>query len=329
MGEQVVRARDLRRGVLAGENAPVRPRGGLKFRRSTTGRPTALRPDRSTLFKPGKKGVVALNPAQALRLSDRGGESRHAVRVQRVARPVTCTRPRCPRPRRRCRIRSRTSRRWFRASPPSFILSASGKFGDADQVPGLGAARRQGPVRRLRGMVDQVTRWIAVEAKGDGVLPGCVTSEQAQLRAVLPIPELSTSTKLLVSYYLPGDGPGVKGHPHPHPPINPPGDGSRSVRVAVHARDQCARAGHTVGRAFDARAQPRRHGISTRGNCMRVGTGLKVRVGAISGGELCGASRRSSLPSTPDATQKPATMLGPILHADETATSTPRHATRA
>ena len=55
--------------------------------------------------------------------------------------------------------------------------------------------------------------------KATGLLPGCRTSPQA-CYAMYAHPELSGPAQLLVSYYLPGYGPGVKGHPYPHPPIN-------------------------------------------------------------------------------------------------------------
>jgi hypothetical protein len=99
--------------------------------------------------------------------------------------------------------------------PPSYLLSVSGKsptqtkFQLLEQLDTKGrfavyvAANIGGPWKR----------------KASGLLPGCLTSEQP-CYALYSHPELSTSTQLLVSYYLPGYGPGVKGHPHPHPPIN-------------------------------------------------------------------------------------------------------------
>ena len=55
--------------------------------------------------------------------------------------------------------------------------------------------------------------------RGTGVLPGCKTSPQP-CYAMATHPEISGTAQLMVSYYLPGYGPGVKGHPYPHPPMN-------------------------------------------------------------------------------------------------------------
>jgi hypothetical protein len=53
-----------------------------------------------------------------------------------------------------------------------------------------------------------------------GVLPGCKNSGVQTCRALYGHPELSTSTRLVLSYYLPGYGPGVAGHPDPHRSLN-------------------------------------------------------------------------------------------------------------
>ena len=52
-----------------------------------------------------------------------------------------------------------------------------------------------------------------------GTLPGCRTSP-GPCYQLIGHPELSTSTRLIVSYYLPGYGPGVRGHTVHRLPIN-------------------------------------------------------------------------------------------------------------
>jgi hypothetical protein len=53
---------------------------------------------------------------------------------------------------------------------------------------------------------------------GTGVLPRC--NKGLQCVSVELHPELSTTSKMLVSYYLPGYGPGVASkHPDSHPPL--------------------------------------------------------------------------------------------------------------
>jgi len=52
-----------------------------------------------------------------------------------------------------------------------------------------------------------------------GTLPKCATSQYPCI-CIYPHPELSTTSRLVVSYYVPGYGPGVAGHPYPHSPIN-------------------------------------------------------------------------------------------------------------
>jgi hypothetical protein len=54
---------------------------------------------------------------------------------------------------------------------------------------------------------------------GAGTLPKC-NSSPGQCISVELHPELSTSSRMLVSYYLPGFGPGVPNkHPYPHAPL--------------------------------------------------------------------------------------------------------------
>jgi hypothetical protein len=56
--------------------------------------------------------------------------------------------------------------------------------------------------------------------KASGTLPRCLTSAGLCGDSVYVHPELSTRTRMLVTYYLPGFGPGVAtAHPYPHPPL--------------------------------------------------------------------------------------------------------------
>jgi hypothetical protein len=99
--------------------------------------------------------------------------------------------------------------------PTSFYLSVSGKSPTQPRV-------------QLFELIDNKGRFAVYTApnargpwarKATGVLPGCKSSPQA-CYAMYAHPELSNAGGLMVSYYLPGYGPGVKGHPYPHPPIN-------------------------------------------------------------------------------------------------------------
>jgi hypothetical protein len=75
--------------------------------------------------------------------------------------------------------------------------------GDKGQYNLLKAASPSGPWKKL----------------SSGTLPKCNNSP-GQCISVSLHPALSTSSKMLVSYFLPGFGPGVpKQHPYPHPPL--------------------------------------------------------------------------------------------------------------
>lgn len=76
-----------------------------------------------------------------------------------------------------------------------------------------------GPKRgqyRLLSSASPTGSWKTI---GSGTLPRCGTAPAACMSVSLH-PELSTSNQMLVSYYLPGYGPGVATkHPYPHPPL--------------------------------------------------------------------------------------------------------------
>jgi hypothetical protein len=55
--------------------------------------------------------------------------------------------------------------------------------------------------------------------EGAGRLPGCDTAPR-QCSSVHLHPELSSASQLIVSYWLPGFGPGVSGHPDPTDELN-------------------------------------------------------------------------------------------------------------
>jgi hypothetical protein len=99
--------------------------------------------------------------------------------------------------------------------PTSFSLSVSGK---SPMQPKL-------QLVRMTDTKGHFAVYLAANPGGPwtrratGVLPGCAKSPQP-CYALYAHPELSNAGGLMLSYYLPGYGPGVKGHPYPHPPIN-------------------------------------------------------------------------------------------------------------
>jgi hypothetical protein len=72
-----------------------------------------------------------------------------------------------------------------------------------------------GSYRLLRA--PQATGPWTVEASG--VLPGC-SSAPRPCSSIHVHPELSSASEMIVSYWLPGYGPGVAGHPDPTDELN-------------------------------------------------------------------------------------------------------------
>jgi hypothetical protein len=98
---------------------------------------------------------------------------------------------------------------------PAPIFTVSQRSGTQNHFTMYQMAGSKGQYKLLKAATPTGS-WSAL---GSGTLPKCNTSPAPCISVALH-PELSTSSRILVSYYLPGFGPGVPNqHPYPHPPL--------------------------------------------------------------------------------------------------------------